>query len=114
MKLPSLDYLPPPFVETLTLGDTKYYLDNVREKNQTGATTFLFAVDCRYDEIWRLEIYKTKFDRVDKNSVLESQEIYPISLDYNRDNHSLVIENENKDIFTVDLSSLEVKESLSH
>ncbi|MGQ8367247.1 hypothetical protein [Glaciecola sp. 1036] len=108
MNTPKPNRLPPPYIEPVTIDEIRYYLDNIRNSEVSFSITYLFAVDANYDEIWRIPVYVTKFDTSIETDV---QEVYPISLDYNRDKHSFVIENEAGDIYTFDLSSMEVQKA---
>lgn len=103
---PTSNRLPPPYIENVTIEGVSHYLDNVRDHDLIVSTTFLIAVDQSYQEQWRLAVYKTHFDKMLETDI---QEVYAVSLDYNRDKHSFIIENENGEIFTVDLKTFEVK-----
>jgi hypothetical protein len=105
MPTPSLSRVAPPYIETVTIDNTGYYLDNIRDQDFTFATTYLIAIDSNNDEIWRAPIYTIEYDQKLETDV---QDVYPVSLDFNVDTHCFVIKNEDDDVFTLNLNTLEV------
>jgi hypothetical protein len=110
MPSPSLSRVPPPEIETVYVDGTGYYLDAFRDEAFTMSTTYLLAVDTNNEEMWRTPIYTINYD---KHLETDVQDVYPVSLDYNRDSHSFVIENEDGDIFTLELSTLALQKTAS-
>lgn len=102
---PSAERQEPVYIDDVLVDGTSYFLDNIKHDDLSGATTFLFAMNAQNEELWRLAVYTTTFDSKLETDV---QEVYPISLDYNQDTHSFVIENESHVHYTIDLKTRKV------